>query len=85
MPATLETKSDAKDRSLRTVLQNALAGVVSVALVAAAGAVADTLTAGEAVDWPTLGAVVGTAVLGAVVAFAQRRLEGARKDRGGAR
>ncbi|ASU83592.1 hypothetical protein CDO52_13025 [Nocardiopsis gilva YIM 90087] len=81
MPATLETKTDAKDRSLRTVLQNALAGVVSVVLVAAAGAVADTLTAGEAVDWPTLSAVVGTAVLGAVVAYAQRRLEGARKDR----
>lgn len=84
MPATNETKADARDRSLRTVLQNALAGVVSVVLVAAAGAVSGALTPGEAVDWPALGAAVGTAVLGALAAYVQRRMEGARKD-GGAR
>lgn len=79
--ATDETKKDAKDRGGRTLLQNLGGGAVSMALLAAAGAVMDTVSAGQAVDWPTLGVAVGTTVLGALIAFVQRRLEGTRKDR----
>lgn len=79
--ATEETKKDAKNRSGRTLLQNLGGGAVSVALLAAAGAVMDTVSAGQAVEWSTLGVAVGTTVLGALIAFAQRRLEGHRNDR----
>lgn len=75
MPATLRTKADAKNRSARTIAQNILGGVLSVALVAASGAVLDTVTPGQLIDWASLGVATGTAVLGAVAAYVQRMVE----------
>ena len=69
---TRETKSDASSRGLRTVVQ----GLVSVALVAVAGVVADQVTPGAVVDWVALGGAVATAAGTAIAAYVHRLLDG---------
>lgn len=66
--ATVEAKADARQRTWRTAGQ----GAVSVAVVAAAGAIVEVATPGELVDWPAAGAAVGTAAVMAVAAYAHR-------------
>jgi ABC-type uncharacterized transport system permease subunit len=74
--ATTSTKTDAKNRGLRTSAQNVLGAILSVALVAGAGAVIDTVTPGDLIDWATLGAAAGTAVIGAVASYVHRLVNG---------
>lgn len=69
---TRETKSEAASRGVRTVVQ----GLVSVALVAVAGVVADQVTPGQVVDWVALGTAVATAAGTAIAAYVHRLLDG---------
>ena len=67
MSNTTQRRQDARNRSLRTVMQ----GAAVVGILAAATALLDWLEAGE-FSWRTLGVSAITAALGAVLAYLHR-------------